>query len=61
MGVRSTPPQKPDVLVTYGMCEKQRLPLVAGGLMNQPHFWLLEREVIEQTIETLKMQKLIVE
>ena len=61
MRARSIPPKKTDVLVTYEMCIKQRLPLVAGGLMDQPHFWLLEQEVIEQTIERLKDQKLIVE
>jgi hypothetical protein len=61
MHVRNIPPKKPDVLVIYEMCVKQRLPLVAGGLMDQPHFWLLEQEVIEQTLEMLRSQKLIVE
>ena len=61
MNVRNIPPQKPDILVTYEMCVKQRLPLVAGGLLDQPHFWLLECEEIVQTIERLKDQKLIVE
>jgi hypothetical protein len=61
VGLRNTPPKKPDVLVTYEMLIKQRLPLVAGGLMDQPHFWLLEQETIEQTVERLKAQKLILE
>lgn len=61
MGASSIPPKKPDILVTYQMLQKQRLPLVAGGLMDQPHFWLMIQEQIEQTIELLKLRKVIVE
>jgi hypothetical protein len=61
VGVRTIPPQKPDILVVYDTCRTQRLPLLAGGLMDQPHFWLMQYEVIEQTIERLRSQKLIME
>lgn len=47
--IRGIPPQKPDTLSVFDMCEHQRLPLVEGGLMDQPHFWLLQCEKIIQT------------
>jgi len=61
MGASNKVPKKPDILVAHEMCVKQRLPLVAGGLLDQPHFWLMEVEQIDQTIQRLKDQKLILE
>jgi hypothetical protein len=33
-------PEKPAVLVYYEQCKALRVPLVAGGLMDQPYVWL---------------------
>ena len=46
--------EKPEALVLYDKCKSMNLPLVAGGLMDQPHVWLLEFEVCEQ--ETARFQ-----
>lgn len=42
-------PEKPEALVLYQQCEKLGLPLVSGGLMDQPHIWLQEVAVIVDT------------
>ena len=46
--------EKPEALVLYDKCKSMNLPLMAGGLMDQPHVWLLEFGVCEQ--ETARFQ-----
>lgn len=46
MGVRSRTEPKPGALTTVEYIEKMGLPLVAGGLMDQPHIWLLQMEMV---------------
>lgn len=41
-------PEKPDALKLLEQCEVFGIPLVAGGLMSQPHVWLLEVGVIRR-------------
>ena len=44
--VEESPPEKPDVLICHEMTEDTGLPLEAGGVMDQPHIWLLELGVL---------------
>jgi hypothetical protein len=44
-------PEKPDALKLLEKCEAFGIPLVAGGLLNQPHIWLLEVGVIRNERE----------
>ena len=39
-------PDKPEELRLYELTEKTGLPLVAGGLLDQPHMWLDAIEMI---------------
>ena len=39
-------PEKPEALEKFEQCEALGLPLVAGGLQDQPHIWLMEIGVI---------------
>jgi hypothetical protein len=46
MGVISKMPKKPELLATVDLIKETGLPLVAGGLMDQPHIWLLQLEMV---------------
>ena len=51
MGLKpDTVVEKPEALALYDKCKMVGLPLVAGGLMDQPHIWLKEFEVCEQEV-----------
>jgi len=41
-------PEKPEALILLEQCEALNLPLVAGGLMDQPHIWLILVAVIRE-------------
>ena len=49
--VRKMPP-KPKAFVQYERCKTLGIPLVEGGVMNQPYLWLQELAVIieEETL-----------
>jgi hypothetical protein len=46
--------EKPDVLLEYERCEQYNIPLVAGGLQDQPHMWLLEQDIVREVIILFK-------
>lgn len=39
-------PPKPEALVLWQQCKALGLPLVSGGLVDQPHIWLIEIAVL---------------
>jgi hypothetical protein len=41
-------------MVLYEQCRDMGIPLVTGGLMDQPHIWLLEASVVKQETELLE-------
>lgn len=49
-------PGKPEALEKYEQCKELGLPLVAGGLQDQPHIWLLEVGVIRNVLEIQALQ-----
>ena len=49
LGSKKKPLEKPEALVLLEQCEKLHIPLVSGGLLDQPHIWILE---VGQVIET---------
>ncbi len=49
-GLKAKLPSKPDELIRYEMCKEMGIPLVAGGVMDQPHIWLLQYGLIKNTI-----------
>jgi hypothetical protein len=50
-------PEKPEALVLYKRCKSTGLPLVEGGVSDQPHIWLEELSVIV-SVEELHQQNL---
>ena len=38
-------PAQPEILQYLEMCETNHVPLVAGGLMDQPHIYLIEANI----------------
>lgn len=50
LGADKVPP-KPDELVVYELLQKLNLPLAAGGLLDQPHIWILQYEVIKGVLD----------
>lgn len=44
-------PIKPDELVVYELIQSTGLPLIAGGLVDQPHIWMMMWEVIDGTVK----------
>jgi len=59
MGLRAKVPKKPDALVMHEKCKALGIPLVEGGVMNQPYIWLQELAVIieQETLFALLEQK----
>ncbi len=52
MGLKPNPmPEKPEALVLFEQCNKMGIPLVAGGIRDQPHIWLMEYAVCAQEYE----------
>jgi hypothetical protein len=44
-------PEKPEALVLYEQCQTLGIPLVQGGVRDQPHIWLMEVAVCVQERE----------
>lgn len=42
-------PEKPEALVLWEQCQANGIPLVSGGLLDQPHIWLEEQAVVIST------------
>lgn len=51
-GMHVTIPDKPEVLEKLEQCESLGIPLIHGGLMDQPHIFLLEVGVVRNVRET---------
>jgi hypothetical protein len=43
-----TPPIKPVAYILYEQCKELNLPLTEGGIMDQPHIWLMQWAVCMQ-------------
>lgn len=41
-GIDRAVPEKPEALLLYDATQDQRVPLVAGGILDQPHIWMQE-------------------
>lgn len=50
-GLEKTVPKKPPALVVYDLIKSTGLPLVEGGIMKQPHIWMLQWEVIDGVVK----------
>jgi hypothetical protein len=50
-------PDKPEALVLWEKCQALNLPLVAGGLIDQPHLWLEEISIVREVVNTFSMVK----
>lgn len=51
MGLRSNIPDKPEALVFYERCRVLGLPLVAGGVLDQPYIWLQELAIVIEQVD----------
>jgi hypothetical protein len=56
-GMKVDIPEKPEALEKYEQCLELGLPLVAGGLQDQPHIWLLEIGVIRNVLQIQALAK----
>lgn len=45
-GLNAQPNEKPHELILYEQMQEMHVPLVAGGLMDQPHIWLQQYAVV---------------
>lgn len=54
-------PDKPEALKKLEQCESLGIPLVSGGVMDQPHVWLLEMGVVIDTRKTFEMLESVTE
>jgi hypothetical protein len=48
MGLKAEIPEKPEAQLLLEMIQTTGLPLVDGGLIDQPHIWLQELAVVVQ-------------
>jgi len=37
-------------LIRYEQCEAMGIPLVQGGLLDQPHIWLMEYGIVKHAL-----------
>lgn len=44
-------PKKPQALLMFDQCKAMGIPLIDGGLQDQPHIWLLEYAICQQERE----------
>ncbi len=44
-------PEKPEALALFEQCQALHIPLVQGGVRDQPHIWLMEYAVCAQERE----------
>lgn len=59
-GLKVEIPEKPEALVLYQQCKTMGIPLVEGGLLDQPYYWMQEYAVImdiEALYQALAQQK----
>jgi hypothetical protein len=54
-GLNVPVPEMPEALEKLEQCEALGIPLVGGGVMDQPHIWLLEIGVIYSVKRTYAM------
>lgn len=54
-GLRQTVPEPPEALVYWRQCRALGIPLVAGGLLEQPHIWLLELAIVKEVEDTFEI------
>lgn len=54
-GIANISLDKPEALLKLEQCEMLGLPLVRGGLMDQPHIWLLEVGVVKNVREKFEL------
>lgn len=47
-GLAATLPEKPEAMILWQQCKAMGLPVWRGGLMDQPHIFLLEIAVIRE-------------
>lgn len=47
-------PEKPEALALYDACKTMNTPLIAGGVMDQPHIWLMEYQVCDHERERFR-------
>jgi hypothetical protein len=48
--VRIEPMEKPDMLLEYERCKNYNTLPYPGGLLAQPHMWLLEQDIVREII-----------
>lgn len=49
-------PDKPEAMVLWEQCQAFSLPLVEGGLLDQPHLWLEEVAVLKEVREAFSRE-----
>jgi len=47
--VKVSLPDKPQALIRFEQCQALNVQLLSGGLLGQPHIWLLEVAIIRDT------------
>lgn len=50
MKARGQPLPKPEILVAYEIVSNSNIPLLAGGLMDQPYIFSLQYEVVRNEV-----------
>lgn len=46
--------EKPEALVRYEQCKDMGIPLIQGGVMDQPHIWLKEWAICAQETQVFE-------
>lgn len=58
MGLKVKVPPKPEELIRYEMVNEMKIPLVAGGVMDQPHIWLLQYAIVKDVMAIFEAIKI---
>lgn len=52
LGLRQQSEEKPAELIVYEQIVELKQPLLEGGIMDQPHIWLMQYAICKNHIET---------
>jgi hypothetical protein len=55
------PAAKPEALVLYEQIKDMGTPLVAGGIRDQPHIWMMEYRVCDEEVTIRKARRAALE
>lgn len=59
LGLEVPMPEKPEAMILYEQCAEFGIPLVEGGIMDQPFIWLQEYKIVADFKKQMELFELL--